>query len=296
MGKLSGFLQITRPVNAIVCFLSVFSGGLLSEKPFERLSGFPLSLETGVDSWAARLLFASISASLILAAGNILNDVRDLDTDRINAPNRPLPSGLLSKTQASLFAALLACIGILLSIPLKSTGIAIAIIAIVLLIFYDLKLKRVPLAGNMAVAFLGGLAFIYGGLAGFSLLQSIIPALFAFLYHLGREMIKDAADVHGDALSGIGTSATRWGMRPTLILSVLVFVVLSAVVVLPAVILWFGKVYLIIIVLGVWPVLFHVMVSSLRNPSEDNLRRLARLLKIDMPIGLIAVLAGFQGW
>ena len=296
MVKLSVFFRIIRPGNVLVCALSVFSGGLLGEKPLERLSGFFPSLETGLDSWAARLLCAAVSASLILAAGNVLNDVRDLDTDRINAPHRPLPSGMLTGTEACLLAALLAIAGLLLAIPLGSTGMKIAFSAVVILTFYDLKLKRIPLAGNLAVALLGGLAFAYGGFAGFSLLQSLIPAIFAFLFHLGRELVKDAADVRGDSLSNIRTAATLLGVRAALLLSALVFTILAVVVVLPAVYLWFGCGYLAMIALGVWPVLIHVMVSSLRNPSEDNLRRLAALLKLDMPVGVMAVLAGFQGW
>lgn len=296
MAKFNGFIQIMRPLNVLVCALSVFSGGLLGEKPMERLSGFFPSFETGLDSWAARLLCASVSASLILAAGNVLNDVCDLDTDRINTPYRPLPAKILSRTEAIVFAALLAFIGLLLAVPLGVMGTIIALSAVLILLFYDLKLKRVPLAGNLAVAFLGGLAFTYGGIAGFSPLQSLVPAMFAFLFHLGRELVKDAADISGDSLSGIRTAATIWGVRISLFLSGLVFAVLAVFVVLPAVILWFGRGYLVIIAIGVWPVLIHVMISSLRNPSQDNLRRLARLLKLDMPIGIIAVLAGFQGW
>jgi len=296
MKKVSGFLSITRPGNVLVCALSVFSGGLLGEKPMERLSGFFPSFETGLDSWAARLLCASVSASLILAAGNVLNDVCDLDTDRINTPHRPLPAKILTRTEAIVFAALLAFIGLLLAVPLGVTGTIIALSAVLILLFYDLKLKRVPLAGNLAVAFLGGLAFIYGGIAGFSPLQSLVPAIFAFLFHLGRELVKDAADISGDSLSGIRTAATIWGVRTSLLLSGLVFAVLAVFVVLPVVILWFGRGYLVIVAIGVWPVLIHVMISSLRNPSQDNLRRLAKLLKLDMPVGIIAVLAGFQGW
>ena len=296
MAKLNGFIQIMRPMNVLVCALSVFSGGLLAEKPFERLCDFFPSIETGIDSWAARLLFASVSASLILAAGNVFNDVCDLDTDRINTPHRPLPAKILTKTEAVVFAVLLALVGLFLATPLGVIETVIALSCVFILIFYDLTLKRIPLAGNLAVAFLGGLAFIYGGIAGFSPLQSIVPALFAFLFHLGRELVKDTADISGDSLSGIRTAATVWGAGTALVLSGIVFAALAVFMLLPAFILWFGRGYLAIIVIGVWPVLIRVVVSSLRNPSPDNLQRLARLLKLDMPIGIIAVLAGFQGW
>ena len=74
------------------------------------------------------------------------------------------------------------------------------------------------------------------------------------------------------------------------------FTALAAVVVLPAVTGYFGVVYTVYIALFVCPIILYAAASSLGNPGEATLRRVSTLLKIDMPVGIFAVLAGFQGW
>ncbi len=298
MKSIAGFLHITRPGNALLCALTVFCGGLLGDKPFTLLGGAIHSLiqGEGIPSWMMRVLFASLSAALVLAAGNVFNDVRDVRADRVNTPHRPIPSGLLSSHVATLYAAGLALAGLLLAIPLGIKGMAVALAAILLLVLYDVKLKGVPLAGNLLVALLGGLAFLYGGIASGAVMPALIPAVFSTLFHLGREIIKDAADVRGDTQAGIVTVATLRGAHTAAAISALSFFLLAIAAALPAAYGKFGLGYLLIIALGVWPVLAYATASSLIHPYEDNLRKISRLLKFDMPVGVMAIVAGFQGW
>lgn len=298
MRTIAGFLHITRPGNALVCALSVFCGGLLGGKPFTLLGEAAHSIlgGEGVPLWMIRVLFASLSAAFVLAAGNVFNDVRDLRADRINTPHRPLPSGILSLRTATLYAIGLTLAGLLLSIPLGIPGMSVAVAAVLLLVLYNVKLKSVPLVGNLLVALLGGTAFVYGGIAGNAVVSSLIPAVFSTLFHLGREIIKDAADVRGDTLAGTKTIATLRGAHTAAAVSALVFFFLAIAAAIPAAWGRFGMGYLLIIALGVWPVLAYTTASSLIHPYEGNLRNVARLLKFDMPVGVFAIVAGFQGW
>jgi hypothetical protein len=43
-------------------------------------------------------------------------------------------------------------------------------------------------------------------------------------------------------------------------------------------------------------VLAYASASALVHPSEATFRKVALILKLDMPVGVLAVLAGFQGW
>ena len=297
MIKLKGFIQLTRPVNTIICALSVFCGGIIGGKPLDYVNEFVADIIYGeIPLWTARVCFAALSASFILAAGNAFNDVCDLSCDRINAPKRPIPSGTVSTYAATVFAVILASAGIALSIPLGLPGITIALFAVVMLTAYDMKLKSVPLLGNTVVACLGGLAFIYGGIAGGSGLRSLLLAFFATLLHLGRELIKDSCDIQGDSIAGIRTAATKWGAFFTCRLAALVLVILAAATALPSISGYFGLVYITIIVMGVWPALIYSIIVSLKSPSAINLSTAASVLKIAMPVGIAAVLAGFQGW
>jgi geranylgeranylglycerol-phosphate geranylgeranyltransferase len=298
MNSIIGFYRIVRPGNVLVCALSVISGGLIGGKPLELVSGASLSFlrGEGIPSWLLRVLFAALSASLVLAAGNVYNDVRDLNADRVNAPGRPIPSGLITSGAASIYAAALALAGILFALPIGIPSLLIAMIAVVLLAIYDIRLKGTPFVGNILVSLLGGVIFLYGGLAADAVIPALIPALFATLFHLGREIIKDAADLRGDRAAGIRTLATERGVRQSAAIAAGVFFVLAILATLPAACGRFGLGYLLIIALGVWPVLAYTTASSLIHPTEANLRRVALLLKLDMPVGIFAVLAGFQGW
>ena len=296
MDILKGFIALTRPVNMLICGLSVICGAIIGDRPATLF--IELLTSTGRGSppgWAFRTGAAALSASLILAAGNVLNDIYDVSTDSINAPKRPIPSGRVTVRKARWLFGILTVAGFMCAVPLHIPGIAVALTAFSLLVFYDIKLKGVPLAGNMVVAGLGGLAFIYGGIAGNCIREALIPASFALLFHLGREILKDAADIRGDTSAGIKTTATVWGVTVACRLASLVLILLAFVVAFPSITGRFGVVYTVYIALGVCPVLLYAAASSLTNQSEPNLRRISMILKVDMPLGIIAVLAGFQG-
>ena len=287
----TALFRLTRPGNAIICGLSVITGSVIAGRPSDML----IRLVTEPSApWSYRTWAAAISAALILAAGNVYNDVRDVATDRVNAPNRPLAAGLVSPAAATVWAVILAMFGLTVSIPVGASGTGIAIAAVLLLVLYDIRLKGVPLAGNLAVALLGWLAFVYGGVAGGAIMRSLVPAGFALLFHLAREIVKDAADVRGDCAVGVRTIATTKGVITAGRMSGWVLVMLAVTVGAPWLTGYFGGAYFAMILVGVWPVLAHAIRVLFRQPGVDEMKRLAVALKLDMPVGLLAVLAGFQ--
>ena len=291
--RIRGFIQLTRPVNMLICGLSVMCGSIIGGKPLDLLH----DLYTAADSsWALHTIVAAVSASLILAAGNVFNDVRDLQCDRINAPHRPLPAGMVTPHEATWLAALLAVCGLALSYILGIKGVIVAIGAVVFLFLYDMKLKGVPLLGNMVVSGLSFLVFVYGGIAGNAVYRALIPAGFAFLFHLSREIVKDAADVKGDKAAGMRTIATVQRKSTVGRLASCLLIACALIICIPFLIGYFGFGYFIIIALGLWPELVYAAVIMLKEPDEHSLRRISLILKIAMPMGIIAVLVGFQGW
>ena len=299
MKILKGIFLLIRPVNVLICGLSVVCGSIICGNPFYRITdliSFFFQPALHFHSWEAVTCSAAFSASLVLAAGNVFNDICDRECDSINSPHRPIPSDMVTPFSAVVFALFLALFGLVLSLPLGIPGITVAVCAVLLLAAYDLKLKSMPVTGNLVVAVLGGLAFVYGGIAGGSIERSLLPAVFALMFHFGRELIKDAADVRGDETTGIHTAATVWGKETACRIAAAVLMVLAVVTVSPFTFGFFGIVYFLVIALGVWPVLLYASVSAVRDSSGKNLRRISELLKIDMPVGILAILAGFQGY
>lgn len=270
---ISALGRLTRPVNVLITGLSVLVAALIS--------GPIISLET--------VIFACISASFIMAAGNTINDYYDIEIDRINKPERPLPSGDVSLKTAWLAAMVEFFTGIAISAFLSPEMFAVAFTFSLLIYLYAAKLKRTVLWGNITVSMATAAAFIYGGLAVQKAEEAVIPAIFAFLFHFGREIIKDMEDVEGDRRENALTFPIRYGFPASIRLITYIFIVLIAVTIFPFAIGIYGKIYMLIVAAGVHSVLLYVLLRLRRDTSPVHLHFLSNLLKADMVIGLLAV-------
>ncbi len=265
--KFYAAIELPRPVNCLITFVSVILGGWL-----------------GIHRITEPLLFAALSAALITAGGNALNDLCGITEDRINKPHRPLPSGRLSPGIARIEMGIFLLAGILLAFPLPTPALAIALIAITSLILYNTYLKRVPLIGNLTVSALGGLAFLYGGAAVENISAPYLIAGFAFLFHLGRELLKDLEDSAGDSQLSGGTVPLSWGENTARTLITGIFTILIIATPMPALLGMYSSIYLYLIILLNLLLIFVLF----RIWQKDALGYLNKLLKAGMLIGLAA--------
>ena len=138
----------------------------------------------------------SLVVMFYTAAANILNDILDHRIDIINRPNRPIPSGQVKLLPAFILSFLTFLIGALLCLQLNSDAQLIGIIiAIPVMVSYNTYLKGKYLFGNIAVAFIIGLSFLFSGAAHYQLQKMYVPAFLAFGLTLIREIVKDIADI-----------------------------------------------------------------------------------------------------
>ncbi|WP_321506961.1 geranylgeranylglycerol-phosphate geranylgeranyltransferase [uncultured Methanoregula sp.] len=211
--SLQGYFKITRPANAFVAGLAAVIAYLIA---------------TGTVTPASLLLVVVVA--LITAAGNVINDYFDAEIDAVNRSDRPIPSGQVPRTAALWYSLLLFLAGIAVSLLTTPLCIGIAVINSILLIAYAARLKATPLFGNVAVAYLSGSMFLFGGaFAGVTGLVHMVPvALMTFLAMMVRELLKDAEDVDGDAACGASTLPIRIGIRRTSRIA-FVFAVLAAI-------------------------------------------------------------------
>lgn len=276
MKPIQGYIQLTRPVNLLIAFFSIFIGGFV----------------TGSIHPLLKLLLACFSGMLIAAGANSINDYYDLEIDRINKPKRPLPSGLVAPYRAHLFALVLFGLGILVGCFIHFIAFCIALCSSILLYLYSYRFKRTILWGNLVVALISGMAFIYGGSAVGRYLEALVVGIFAFLFHLSREIIKDIEDMKGDRSQGLVTYPLKHGIKKALVLTSFVMVVLIGLTFVPYFLHLFSVVYLWIVVIGVDLFLIYVLFSMWVQPTSVNTGRLAVLMKADMVVGLLAVYLG----
>jgi len=272
--KIQPYFKLSRFQNNLITFVSVLIGGFVG----------------GVLSWE-KLIISAFSAALISAGGYVLNDYFDLEIDKINRPLRVLPREELSTKNALIFSISLFAIGFILSLFLQPVSVGIAFIAIIFLFLYSVKFKREFLIGNVTVSIISALAFIYGGVFSKNPEISLIPAILAFLFHLGRELVKDMEDVEGDQALRSETFPIAYGIRNSQFLTSAIFLVLIILTIFPYKLKIFSIYYLILVLMMDF-VLFYIILSLWNNPSRENLGSLSRLLKFEMLLGLLAIFAG----
>lgn len=238
-----------------------------------------------------------LAVFFVCAGGNALNDARDVAIDRISHPDRVLVRGELSKRTAIVMTAVFMASGLMLASLVNVTVVAIGAAGILLTLSYDLWLKQVPLLGNVLVAVSAGLTFLIGGAASdperwCGLPGPMIPFIFAILFHLVRELVKDVEDREGDMQSGIVTLPSRMGVKPTLTLASALTAISIILTAIPYALHWFGLLYLVFGVgLAQLPTLF-LLLSALKSPSASRLRQTSTMLKVGMILGLLALIMG----
>ena len=273
---LVGTFRLTRPLNSASAGLMVLAGaGLWGE----RLAPFP------------EMYMACIIAVLLTAAGNIVNDYCDLDTDRINKPHRPLPQADLSPRVALLVAGGLYAGAVTIGTTITALGMAIILMVMVLSVLYSLWLKGTVLIGSCVVSALSALTVMWGPLATGRPVESlIIPAGLVFLFILTREVLKAVEDYEADRQTRITTIATVFGRRQAL----RVFIGLSGVTLGVSILTYpltgYSLGYLITLLLGLDCALVYAVGLVLRSDSQESISQGLRMTKASVILGAAALL------
>lgn len=158
--KISAILLIIRPANIITAIADVLAGlsivGFLNTEMFNQ--------QTAIYS----VLLCIVTACLY-AGGIVFNDVFDIEKDRINRPERIIPSGKLSLKEAKILGLLLFGAGITASFFVSSFSVLIAVLITLCALLYDKYGKHHPYLGPINM----GLCRSFNLILGMSLLPNL---------------------------------------------------------------------------------------------------------------------------
>ena len=209
------YIEILRPGNAIMGAIAIILVAII-----DKTMSIPLIL-------------AMITVFFETAAGNVINDYFDYKIDLVNKPERPIPSGRISLKNGKNYAYLLFLAGTVCGFLISYLTdnwipFIIVLISDVILYLYAYKLKTTPLIGNLAVGFLTGFGFVFGGFTINNpdiVMTSIFLGFFAFVMTTAREIVKDIEDVEGDKKDGARTLPILIGKKiPAIIATILIIV------------------------------------------------------------------------
>jgi len=276
--KIKGIISLIRPEEIIISGMCVLVGEILA------LGSLPTIKEA---------LLGFLTAFFISGSAMIVNDYFDLEVDKVNAPHRPLPSGILSTNEVLILTIVITVAGFITASFLGFIPLVITIIIWLIGFFYNYKLKKTGLPGNMMVSISVASTFIFGGSAVGEPLKDILLtfSLMGFLFNLGGEIAQDAMDVIGDLKRKSTSLAIVFGKNIALIISSLLYIGFILVSFIPFLMGWLNQIYLLLIVLIDVTLLYFIgrLIKS-NTPSEG--RKIIRQIYYTVSFMLIAFIVG----
>ncbi|MEM6722305.1 MAG: geranylgeranylglycerol-phosphate geranylgeranyltransferase [Bacteroidota bacterium] len=256
-------------------------------------------------------IYVILSTVCIAAGGNIINDIFDVQTDRINKPHKLFIGTFISKKLAYVFYAAFTIFGIGLGthvgFEIERGGILFLFTGIsVLLFLYSSHLKGIPVIGNIVVS--GVIAssifilpvFYNERLCGrddirlfnqISLVAISIFTVFAFLINLMREMVKDIEDINGDYNANIMTLPILLGRnRVNKIVAVLAGITILFALYCISEVLKGKTVTTIYVLVTILLPLLYFIIKIWQADTKSEYRMLSLLLKLIMLFGILSTL------
>jgi 4-hydroxybenzoate polyprenyltransferase len=166
------YLQLMRPANLVTAIADILAGLSLAKFIF---STDTLSIQT--------IILLSISTVGLYGGGVVFNDVFDAELDAIERPERAIPSGKVSKQNATILGILLLIIGIFCAAIVSFESMIIAFSVAVLALIYDKFGKHHAFFGPINMGLCRGGNLLLGMSVMMSSLQQfwwigIIPVLY----------------------------------------------------------------------------------------------------------------------
>lgn len=283
MAKVVGLLRLVRLSNSLPAAFLVVLGAHLTH----TIPAFATVAQAAAAMWS------------ITAFGYLSNDLFDRREDRINKPDRPLVTGVVTLPEAIALGLILLLGALWLSAGLGWLALGVACAVFGLLTIYNLRLKATAGGGNLLIGLLAGAALLSGAVAAHGWRLVVIkpllwPAVTLTLFITARELIKTLEDIPGDQLVGKQTMAVAWGSAVTIRLVGLLSGIMLLVSWLPWLHLGYSARYLWLIQLGVNLPLCLAVILLYRAQRHDEqllplVKQLLWLLKGSYGAGLLAL-------
>jgi 4-hydroxybenzoate polyprenyltransferase len=203
--------RFVRPFTLLPPALGMLSGAVTAYGAQPRLE------------WSLDLLFLALAGALVGSvlngASNALNQIFDLEIDRVNKPDRLLPSGMLGLKRAWAIAVVGYVASMALAAVIGVQFFALASAAAVATVIYSappFRTKRFTFLANLTIAIPRGVLLKVAGWATIRPALTLEPWYIGLVFGsflLGATSTKDFSDIRGDRQHGCMTLPVRFGPR-----------------------------------------------------------------------------------
>lgn len=277
--KCKGYINLLRPELAMAAGVCVLAGQVLANQRFPS-SGIAI--------------FGFLCGFTLSGAALILNDVFDYEVDKINAPQRALPSGIITLKEAVRFTALVSLIGLISAAFLGIPVLIVSILFWIIGILYNWRYKESGLPGNLMVSASVAITFIIGAMSVNDPWNRTvwIFSAFTFFIDFGEEIAGDAMDMEGDKQRGSKSLAILKGKEFALRVTAASWMLVILVSAIPIIFGWIGIPYLIMILI-MDGLIFFFGYRLLKSNTPAEGRKAMRGIYLGATFGLIGFILSF---
>lgn len=284
MKRLKALWDLMRLEHGVMLLLAILIGSLIASR--------------GIHQDASKLVFSFLTALFLEASTFALNDYMDLEIDKKNKRyDRPLVRGDIQPKSVVMLFSVLFPLGVLFSLLVNWQCFWIALVTGVFAVAYDVKLKKTKILGNIYIAYIMAVPFLFGAVAISPNIPPIILILasIAFLAGWGREIMKDVMDIPGDQEQGVKSLPMYVGERNAYRIAAFFYLAAITLSFFPYFLLnetsYHGNmVYLALILLT--DILFLLIAYDLIVKSNPPVERYRKMTLVAMVFGLLAFLGG----
>ncbi|MFX1344708.1 MAG: geranylgeranylglycerol-phosphate geranylgeranyltransferase [Promethearchaeota archaeon] len=285
--KVTDVIEILRPLNDLMGSLTVIIGILNTR------------IGINISTLVFNIIFGILTYFLIAGSGNVINDYYDIEIDKVNRPERPIPRGSITLRQAKIIWIITALTGIGIAIlhsilfKIGYLNIIIAVLMAFIGWLYAAWGKKSGFIGNIIVSVSFSIGLVYGAILNSSKIPFFIYFFFltSFFLLLSREIIKGCEDVEGDRKEGVKTLAIKIGIKRSTKIAMVFGICAIVFFILP----FFTNIqnrifFLFSMVFGLGAVSFAVIIMAKRNLERKDFKKVSLILKLGAYLGLIAFL------
>ena len=216
--KIAIYIQLIRPFTLVPPAVAVLAGGFLAIGFYDQLSFYsPLSLWIEFDF--IPLFVGAFNYAMLNGASNAYNQVSDLKIDRINRPNRPIPSGKISIKEALGFTFTVYGIGLVIAYIISFSFFVVTAICLIITTLYStppIYLKKRFLLSTTTIALCQSWLFLLAGWVIYPFANPWEPTFWfigsvLFILLVGACGTKDFTEVPGDGKYGMKTLPFLYG-------------------------------------------------------------------------------------
>ncbi|MFB0568596.1 MAG: UbiA family prenyltransferase [Nitrososphaeria archaeon] len=277
MKRSVALIRLCRPINGVMMLVALFVGFVFSSRP-------PRPEEA---------ILGMLAAFTLNSSSNVMNDYFDREVDALNAPDRPIPSGVVTGREAITMAISLAVLGESAAALTSAPCLLAATIFYLFAVSYNAWIKKMGLVGNLFVSVGVSAPFLYGMIVidGTVTCKIALLAAIALVANVGREVVKGISDIEGDAARDIQTVARKHSERIAAKVGAGLYVMAVGLSIVP---LWVGYVslYYVPFILVTDVGLLHLSWAITRERGHENALRVKNWTLIWMATAMVAFLMG----